>query len=153
MKSYDKRKGIILSVLHGSCLWGEIQYELSGHPEVFKYCFCPRCQKVSGGAQVANILVDHDQIKWIRGRDNVTRFDLPEAKRFSRGFWKTCGSPVPYILRDRTKVVIPAGSLDDDPGIQPQGIMYWDYRPSWYSEPHGPDKEWKMVTPELRLPE
>ena len=125
-----------MGTLPGSCLCGKIKYEINGKLETFKYCFCPRCQKISGGAQVANIFVDHSQFKWLDGEDNVTRFDLPEAKRFSHGFCKTCGSPVPYELRDKSGIIIPAGSLDGDPGIKPEGIIYWDFRPRWYVEPH-----------------
>jgi hypothetical protein len=89
---------------------------------------------VSGGAHVTNIFVNTDQIIWIEGQNNVTRCDLPEAKRFSHGFCKTCGSAVPYALRDKTKIVIPAGSLDENPQIRQQEIIFWDHRPQRYSE-------------------
>jgi len=124
-----------MNTIHGSCLCGKIRFTVIGPIDTFKYCFCPRCQKVSGGAQVANLFVNHDQISWITGKELVTRFDLPEARRFSHGFCGTCGSPVPYELRDKTGIVVPAGSLDEDPGIRPQGIIYWNHRASWYIEP------------------
>jgi hypothetical protein len=130
----------MMAIYHGSCLCGTIKYEVTGPIETFRYCFCPRCQKVSGGAQVANCLVNHSQLKWVQGETNATRYDLPEAKRFAHGFCKTCGSPVPYELRDKTGIVVPAGSLDDNPGIKPQGIIYWDHRPEWYVEPNGLEK-------------
>ncbi|NLW77479.1 MAG: GFA family protein [Methanomicrobiales archaeon] len=130
-----------MGALLGSCLCGKVKYEINGKLEIFKFCFCPRCQKVSGSAQAANILVDYSQFRWIDGENNVVRYDLPEAKRFAHGFCKTCGSPVPYELRDKTGIVIPAGSLDSDPGIKPQGIIYWDHRPQWYVEPDGLQKQ------------
>jgi hypothetical protein len=129
-----------MGVLHGSCLCGKVKYEINGNIIKFRYCFCPRCQKVSGAAHVANILVNQDQITWIQGKENITRYDLPEAKRFAHGFCKTCGSPMPYELRDKTGMVIPAGSLDDNPEIKPQGIIYWDHRPTWYLEPKDLEK-------------
>jgi hypothetical protein len=130
-----------MKTIKGSCLCGKVKYEICGEIKVFKYCFCPRCQKVSGGAQVANIFVKQDQIKWIHGQENLTRYDLPEAKRFAHGFCKTCGSPMPYELRDKTGMAVPAGSLDDNPEIKPQGIIYWDHRPVWYVEPKDLEKK------------
>jgi hypothetical protein len=136
----NKKKEVKMDTLYGSCLYGKVKYKINGKIGIFKYCFCPRCQKVSGGPQVANILVNQEQIEWIQGKENITRYDLPEAKRFSHGFCKTCGSPAPYELRDKTKIVIPAGSLDVDPEIKPQGIIFWDNRPVWYVEPKDLDK-------------
>jgi hypothetical protein len=116
----------------GSCLCGAVKYEVSPPFLMFRYCHCPRCRKHTGSAHAANLFVASDQLKWLSGEDAVTRYDLPEAKRFARNFCNTCGSPVPFISRDGTQAVIPAGSLDDDPGILPTGSIFWDDRAPWY---------------------
>ena len=124
-----------MSAIHGSCLCGKVRYEISGKIELFTYCFCPRCQKASGSAHVANMRVSPDQIKWNQGQENIARYDLPEAERFAHGFCKTCGSPVPWATRNGLKIIVPAGSLDDDPEVKPTNIIYWDHRASWYIDP------------------
>ena len=124
-----------MSTIHGSCLCGIVKYELFGINERFTYCFCPRCQKASGSAHSANMLINPDQIKFIQGQENITRYDLPEAKRFARCFCKTCGSPVPWATRDGSKFIVPAGSLDETQEMKPQNIIYWDHRASWYIDP------------------
>ena len=31
-------------------------------------------------------------------------------------------------------MVIPAGSLDDDPGSRPQAVIYWASRAPWFTD-------------------
>lgn len=119
----------------GSCLCGKVAYEIRPPFLLFRYCCCPRCQKASGSAHVANLFLTSDQFHWTEGADYVVRYDLPEAKRFSTCFCKICGSPLPRISRDGVHVVVPAGSLDEDPGIAPGCSIFWDYRAPWYREP------------------
>ena len=122
-----KKKGI-----QGSCLCGAVRYEVTPPYQMFRYCHCPRCRKHTGSAHACNLFVQPEQLKWLAGEQDVTRFDLPEAKRFARCFCNTCGSPVPFRSRDGTVTVIPAGSLDDDPGVLPTESSFWDARAPWY---------------------
>ena len=45
-----------------------------------------------------------------------------------------CGSPLPRVTRDGTTVVVPAGSLDDDPAIRPAHHIFWASRAPWSSD-------------------
>jgi hypothetical protein len=119
----------------GSCLCGEVSYEFNPDIIKFKYCFCPRCQKVTGSGHAANIFVKPYNLKWIKGESNIKRFDLPDAKSFATAFCRTCGSPVPHLTRNGSEYVIPAGSLDEDPGVKPQGVIYRDHQAYWYIDP------------------
>lgn len=118
--------------IRGSCLCGEVQYEFNPDIVKFLYCYCPRCQKVTGSGHVSNIFVKPENLKWKKGEANVKRYDLPDAKSFATAFCHTCGSPVPHLTRSGSGYVIPAGSLDEDPGVKPQGIIYWDHQAHWY---------------------
>ena len=118
--------------IKGSCLCGAVVYEIVPPFKAFRYCHCPRCRKHTGSAHASNLFVAPEQFTWIAGEKEFSRFDLPEAKRFARCFCRTCGSPVPSLSRDGTYVVIPAGSLDDDPQIIPEHSIYWDARAKWY---------------------
>ena len=75
-----------------------------------------------------------ETFRWTKGEDNVQRYDLPEAKRFGLQFCKICGSRVPHLTRDGARMVVPAGSLDEDPGSRPQAVVYWGSRAAWYRE-------------------
>ena len=119
-------------MIHGSCLCGNVAYALNGSINQFTQCHCSRCRKVTGSAFASNLLVDAVSLHWVRGENDVVRFEPPEADRFATVFCKACGAPLPHRSRDGATYYVPAGSLDDDPGIQPQQIIYWASRAPWY---------------------
>jgi hypothetical protein len=41
--------------------------------------------------------------------------------------------PLPYRTRDGAGYVVPAGALDDDPGVKPQQIIYWGSCAPWFA--------------------
>jgi hypothetical protein len=121
--------------LRGSCLCGEVAYECE--PDILKlrYCFCPRCQKATGSGQVAHIFVHPDKFAWKRGKEKVVRYDLPEARSFSTAFCGKCGCPLPRLTRGGSAYIIPAGSLDGDPGVKPEEILFREHQAPWYVDP------------------
>ena len=119
----------------GSCLCGQIRYEIEARFQTFRYCHCPRCQKASGTGHVTNLFAEPDAIKWLAGEGLLARFDLPEAKSFAKCFCTVCGSPMPHRTRSGRAVIVPVGTLDDDPEIRPESSIFWDARAAWYVEP------------------
>ncbi|MDA0261297.1 MAG: GFA family protein [Proteobacteria bacterium] len=118
--------------IQGSCLCGKVAYAITGPINRFTQCHCSRCRKATGTAFASNLFVDLDSLEWTRGADDVAHFNLPAAARFGTAFCKTCGSPLPHLLRTGTAYVIPAGALDEAPGIEPQQIIYWGSRAPWF---------------------
>lgn len=116
----------------GGCLCGTVAFELSGPFSAFHWCHCSRCRKDTGSAHAANLFTRPESVRWLGGENAVRRFDLPEADRFAKAFCERCGSPVPYINRSGTHLIVPAGCLDVDPGIVPQDNIHWGSRASWY---------------------
>jgi hypothetical protein len=120
------------SPLHGSCLCSAIAWQVTPPFKFFKYCHCSRCRKRSGSAHAANLLVETAQLAWTRGEDSVRRFELPGARAFCTGFCAHCGSALPWITQNGRFAVVPAGGLDDVPGLQPDRNVYWESRAAWY---------------------
>ena len=118
----------------GSCFCKNVSYEISGNMGVFQYCHCSRCQKVTGSAHAANLFVAPDDFKWLSGEDSVGRYDPPETKYFATAFCKNCGSPLPWLSKSGQVVIVPAGSLDGDPGIRPAYNIFCGSRSAWYTE-------------------
>lgn len=116
----------------GSCLCGAVAYEVDGPFEAFHICHCSRCRKSTSSAFACNLFTRPDAIRWLRGEDQTRRFELPEAKRFARAFCETCGSGVPYTNRTGTALVVPAGTLNGMPPIEPQDQIFWKHRAPWY---------------------
>ena len=116
----------------GSCLCGEVTYQYSGSVKVFQYCHCSRCQKITGSAYASNIIIDPEQFEWLTGEKLVGRFELPEAKHFASSFCTICGSSLPWITQSRKAMIIPAGTLDDDPEIKPIHNIFFADKACWF---------------------
>lgn len=116
----------------GSCLCGEISYQFSAPIKVFQYCHCNRCQKITGSAHASNIIIDPNQFEWLTGETSVGRFELPDAKYFASSFCKTCGSSLPWVTKNGKAMVIPAGTLDNDPKLKPMHNIFYADKACWY---------------------
>ncbi len=116
----------------GSCLCGQVTYQYAGPVKVFQYCHCTRCQKFTGAAHAANVIVEPAQFDWLTGENLVGRFEMPGAKHFATAFCKNCGSSLPWLTQSGKAVVIPAGTLDGDPQIKPEHNIYLANRAPWY---------------------
>ena len=115
----------------GSCLCGAVHYEFEGPVAVFQYCHCSRCRKTSGAAFSPNIIVSPDSFRWLAGEDKVGRFEHPDAKHFATGFCTICGSNLPWHSQSGRGVIIPAGTLDEDPGVRPVQNIYFGSGAAW----------------------
>jgi hypothetical protein len=114
----------------GGCFCGRVRYEFAPDYLAYRYCFCSRCRKQRGTAHAANIFVKEAGFRWLQGEAGVRRYDL-EGARFGNCFCENCGSPVPRQALAGKAYLIPAGTLDGDPGIMPEGAIFWDSRVDW----------------------
>jgi len=122
----------VMEILKGSCLCGAVEYEISGTPNKFYHCHCQRCRKASGTGHCSNIIMmKPEEVEWRKGEGMLSHYQVPEAIRFSTCFCKNCGSLLPRVAADGSMAVIPAGSLDTDPGIEPQARIFWGSRSDW----------------------
>lgn len=117
--------------IRGSCLCSAVSFQFHGPYRFFQYCHCSRCRKASGTAYAANILVPKENLTWLSGRELLKRYKLPEAERFATTFCTECGSPLPWSTREGRYLIVPAGSLDDEPEMMPERNIYYDSRARW----------------------
>jgi hypothetical protein len=116
------------TIVRGGCLCGAVTYQARLPFAKFVVCYCSRCRKASGSAYASNAYVSPGAFQWTRGENVAVRYDLPEARSFATSFCGKCGSPLPHYTRSGREIVIPAGSLDDDPGARPATSAHWDSR-------------------------
>ena len=117
--------------LTGSCLCGAVSYEISGDAGQFWHCHCRRCRKATGTGHASNIIMKPETVNWTSGNDRLKYYKVPDARRFATVFCSTCGSLMPRVAQDMSIAVIPAGTLDDDPGIRPKGRIYQGSKAPW----------------------
>lgn len=116
-------------MLTDSCLCGKIRYQLSGTPIILFHCHCSRCRKAH--ATYATFMrARYDDFAWMCGEQLLSEFESMNDNH--RYFCSNCGSPMPAIYETQDRVSIPAGTLDDDPGIRPLVHLFAAYKPAWY---------------------
>ncbi len=128
-------------MIRGSCLCGEVRFEISepsGHLELlggFVMCHCNRCRKHTGSAFNAAFLVRKEDFKLASGEAFTSSYEAPILVRppaYEKRFCKRCGSPVPAELSGSQVVVIPAGTLDDDPKLKPEEHVFAERKAPWF---------------------
>lgn len=123
--------------LRGSCLCGEVAYEVTEPLKAVHNCHCSRCRKARAAAFTTNGFTSIDGVRFSSGENNIATYKLPEARFFTVAFCRTCGSGVPRLDPGRGIAIIPFGSLDDDPGRAPDDHIYVAFKAPWYDIPGG----------------
>ena len=116
--------------LTGSCLCGAVHYTAVGEIERFYHCHCQRCRKATGSAHASNLFMT-GTLTWDRGEELIKVFKLPEAERFGNRFCETCGSRLPSAVPANNFIMIPAGSLNDEPGFKPMARIFQSSKAEW----------------------
>ena len=121
-------------VVRGACLCGAVAYEIDSPLEgVIVCCHCSRCRKARAAAHATNFFAPMAHFRWLRGADRVDSHKVPEAERFTQAFCRDCGSPVPRANPVSQRVVIPAGSFEDDPGVREGAHIFVKSKAPWYA--------------------
>ena len=130
---FERRSEPAPGKVRGSCLCGGVAYEIAGQvagPIVS--CHCARCRRARAAAHASNLFVDLASFRWLRGEDQLASYKVPEAERFTQWFCRTCGGKVPGVNVPRQRVVVPAGSLDDDPGAREELHIFVGSKAPWF---------------------
>jgi hypothetical protein len=113
----------------GTCLCGDVSFEISGQIVSPRYCHCANCRKFSGTAYAAWGLVQTDQLVVRASENYLTKYDSGGGLRV---FCATCGSPLWYepagIPQFRG---VPLGIIDDAGVPAPQMHVWTRSKVSW----------------------
>jgi hypothetical protein len=115
----------------GSCLCGALRWEIEGKPLGMRRCHCLRCRRARAHSHAANAFVGKEALRFTAGEAQCVLYKLPEAERFSQAFCATCGSKAPWWVEARGVWNIPAGNLDDDPGVRPHEHIFVGSKAPW----------------------
>ena len=128
----------------GSCLCGEVKFEIIGEFDSFYLCHCGWCQKDTGSAHSANLFSQTAKLKWISGENKVINYNLPSTQHY-KSFCSICGSSLPNIQMDGKLLVVPAGSLKKV-SVKPTAHIFISRKANW-------DKDLEKVKMFDKLPE
>jgi len=116
----------------GSCACGRVAFEYEGEPLRMVNCHCSRCRRARSAAHTTNLFVPLDKFRFRFGEELVRDFPLPGARYFGVAFCSACGSHLPRLSHERKVAVIPAASLDADPGMRPGAHVFVGSKASWF---------------------
>lgn len=116
-------------MIKGSCLCGGIRFEVDVI-RALTHCHCSNCRKLSGAAFASYAHVDGDKFRMVSGENLIQRFESSPGG--FRAFCGVCGSQAPSKAPYLTTVSIPAGLLDDDPGVRPMLHVFTASKAPWW---------------------
>jgi len=127
-------------MIRGGCLCGGVTFAVRRLVGPFELCHCSRCRKASGSAFVAGVGARAEDFELLSGRELIGRWAAPLLRRppaYRVAFCTRCGSPVPdpdaCTDTGADWLEIPAGLLDDDPGLRPDRHIFVDHKSPWYA--------------------
>ena len=117
-------------MIRGSCLCGQVRYELDETPQFINHCHCSMCRKVHGAAFGSFLHADGKSFRWLSGQALVVTYSSSPGNL--RAFCSVCGSNMPVLEDEGAHVIIPAGTLDDDPKVRPVVHIHIASKAPWY---------------------
>ena len=114
----------------GSCLCGEVRYNISSEPMAARICWCKDCQKIAANGTV-NILVPTESINHSGGLEQFVK-TADSGDRITRRFCPKCGTHV-FSNSSSTPdfTVVRAGTLSDPSSIRPTMNIWVSSAPQW----------------------
>jgi hypothetical protein len=119
-----------MSIKNGSCLCGQVSFEIEGDFDRFFLCHCEYCRKDTGSAHAANLFSTSAKLKWLSGEEKITTYNLPST-RHVKSFCSICGSALPIIQMEGKLLVVPAGSLNEKLSIKPDAHIFISSKADW----------------------
>jgi len=113
----------------GSCLCGGVRFEIDGRVSPIGLCHCSKCRKAYGGPAAAELMTAAKSVRFTAGEQKIRRYAQPTG--FSVQFCEDCGSPLPKPHRNGKLYWVPAGLLDEDPGVPVAMHIFVDSKASW----------------------
>lgn len=119
------------SLITGSCCCGDVAFTVEDNFSEFFFCHCEQCRKLTGTAHAANLFTSPDNINWTHGKEKIKRYDHQE-RSFSKAFCENCGSGLPFLTQSGKSLIVPAGSLNEEPSKKLDAQMFCAEQAEWH---------------------
>ena len=117
-------------MIRGSCACGAIRFEIEAVRSM-THCHCSACRKLSGASFATYAHVENAKFHWVAGRELISTYE--SAPGSFRSFCRRCSSRVPGTVPYLETVSVPAGLLDDDPGVRPRLHVFTSSKAPWWT--------------------
>ncbi|MBN2191993.1 MAG: GFA family protein [Polyangiaceae bacterium] len=131
----------------GGCACGRVRYECTAEPKLMFNCHCRDCQRASGSAYAAVMMVPAAGFRFLSGAPRFHDRIHDDGRVMGRGFCPDCGTPlVGRLSRLPDLIGIRVGTLDDPSWFAPMADFWtssaqpWDEMnpsvPKYPTQPH-----------------
>lgn len=118
-------------MIKGSCLCGQVRYEISGRMGAITHCHCLSCQKAHAAAFSSVAAVEVENLRFAAGKSLLKFYESSPGKR--RYFCSSCGSQIYSKREDQNHYIFRMGTIDGDPGVRPAQHIFTRYKAPWYN--------------------
>jgi hypothetical protein len=115
--------------MKGSCLCGDVSFELLGDATDLYQCHCSLCRKVTGAGGNVACIVPSAKFSWLTGTGGISSFVRDSGYRSD--FCSRCGSPVPNPTRNGEAVWIPVGLFDGQTSARVTKHVFVGSKAAW----------------------
>lgn len=130
-------------MLTGSCLCGNVTYEVDAEPGTIVHCHCQTCRKTHGSAFSTVTTVPRERFRWTKGENLLRSFESSPGKQ--RYFCSNCGSHIMAERGGTGKVLLRMGCLDTPITDKPKLHIWRSDGASWF-DPKDMLPEWPEGT-------
>lgn len=116
--------------MKGSCLCGDISWEIDAEPSSLTNCHCSMCRKVHGTPFGTYASVGAADFRWLTGEEQIRKYESSPGAY--RGFCPQCGSVAPALMPDGSSVFMPAGNLEGDIAGPIGSHLFVGSKAPWY---------------------
>jgi len=121
----------------GGCLCGAVRFELTAEPQMFGFCHCRDCQRLTGGEPVAVVVGPRESFRLTRGALKAFRSTAASGNVADRHFCPECGTHVASRLEAGPFMAVRVSTLDEPPSLQPQFEIWTSTAQPWAHRPPG----------------
>ena len=115
----------------GSCLCGEIRYEINGEISGILNCHCSDCRKSHGAAFRTRGAVRSQDFTFLSGEDLLTRYEHKPGEY--RSFCRKCGSNIATFFADPSSSIgLALGTLDTPFTGEAKFHVFTSDKAPWY---------------------
>ena len=118
--------------MRGSCLCGEVVYEVDRLDMPIGHCHCRTCRKAHAAAFTSTAGVKREHFRLLRGEEHLTAFESSPGKL--RRFCARCGTHVVAERPEQGHVVLRVATLDEDPGEIPTMHIWRSHDVKWLTD-------------------
>ncbi len=112
---------------NGHCLCGAVRFTYEGAPTWVLHCHCESCRRATASAMTTFVCVPDAALTW-----TGTATTFASSANVTRGFCRTCGSPLFYRnLEKPDETHLYAALLDNPDDVTPEGHDFVEDRIGW----------------------